>query len=128
MYYTQSNGDETSISINTSDGTVYEITEVKPGTDITFLLEPADGFSLGLVYCGYECLIGDSEYAEVTPLEDGRYWFVLRADQIKQGKTMPVFIYQKIGEDINFDLNNDSKIDIGDVTKLVNEVLKQHKP
>ena len=128
VYYTQSNGDETSISINTSDGTVYEITEVKPGTDITFLLEPADGFSLGLVYCGYERLIGDSEYAEVTPLEDGRYRFVLRADQIKPGKTMPVFIYQKIGEDINFDLNNDSKIDIGDVTKLVNEVLKQHKP
>ena len=128
VYYTQSNGDETSISINTSDGTVYEITEVKPGTDITFLLEPADGFSLGLVYCGYERLIGDSEYAEVTPLEDGRYRFVLRADQIKPGKTMPVFIYQKIGEDINFDLNNDSKIDIGDVTKLVNEVLKQPKP
>jgi hypothetical protein len=128
VYYTQSNGDETSISINTSDGTVYEIAEVKPGTDITFLLEPADGFSLGLVYCGYERLIGDSEYAEVTPLEDGRYRFVLRADQIKPGKTMPVFIYQKIGEDINFDLNNDSKIDIGDVTKLVNEVLKQHKP
>lgn len=128
VYYTQSNGDETSISINTSDGTVYEITEVKPGTDITFLLEPADGFSLGLVYCGYERLIGDSEYAEVTPLEDGRYRFVLRADQIKPGKTMPVFIYQKIGEDINFDLNNDSKIDIGDVTKLVNEVLKQSKP
>ena len=128
VYYTQSNGDETSISINTSDGTVYEITEVKPGTDITFLLEPADGFSLGLVYCGYERLIGDSEYAEVTPLEDGRYRFVLRADQIKPGKTMPVFIYQKIGEDINFDLNNDSKIDIGDVTKLVNEVLKHHKP
>ena len=128
VYYTQSNGDETSISINTSDGTVYEITEVKPGTDITFLLEPADGFSLGLVYCGYERLIGDSEYAEVTPLEDGSYRFVLRADQIKPGKTMPVFIYQKIGEDINFDLNNDSKIDIGDVTKLVNEVLKQHKP
>ena len=86
VYYTQSNGDETSISINTSDGTVYEITEVKPGTDITFLLEPADGFSLGLVYCGYERLIGDSEYAEVTPLEDGRYRFVLRADQIKPGK------------------------------------------
>lgn len=128
VYYTQSNGDETSISINTSDGTVYEITEVKPGTDITFLLEPADGFSLGLVYCGYERLIGDSEYAEVTPLEDGRYRFVLRADQIKPGKTMPVFIYQKIGEDINFDLNNDGSIDIGDVTKLVNEVLKQHKP
>ena len=128
VYYTQSNGDETSISINTSDGTVYEITEVKPGTDITFLLEPADGFSLGLVYCGYERLIGDSEYAEVTPLEDGRYRFVLRADQIKPAKTMPVFIYQKIGEDINFDLNNDSKIDIGDVTKLVNEVLKQSKP
>ncbi len=128
VYYTQSNGDETSISINTSDGTVYEITEVKPGTDITFLLEPADGFSLGLVYCGYECLIGDSEYAEVTPLEDGRYRFVLRADQIKPGKTMPVFIYQKIGEDINFDLNNDGSIDIGDVTKLVNEVLKQPKP
>ncbi len=128
VYYTQSNGDETSISINTSDGTVYEITEVKPGTDITFLLEPADGFSLGLVYCGYERLIGDSEYAEVTPLEDGRYRFVLRAGQIKPGKTMPVFIYQKIGEDINFDLNNDSKIDIGDVTKLVNEVLKQSKP
>ena len=128
VYYTQSNGDETSISINTSDGTVYEITEVKPGTDITFLLEPADGFSLGLVYCGYERLIGDSEYAEVTPLENGRYRFVLRADQIKPGKTMPVFIYQKIGEDINFDLNNDSKIDIGDVTKLVNEVLKQPKP
>jgi hypothetical protein len=41
---------------------------------------------------------------------------------------MPVFIYQKIGEDINFDLNNDDSIDIGDVTKLVNEVLKQHKP
>ena len=128
VYYTQSNGDETSISINTSDGTVYEISEVKPGTDITFLLEPADGFSLGLVYCGYERLIGDSEYAEVTPLEDGRYRFVLRADQIKPGKTMPVFIYQKIGEDINFDLNNDGSIDIGDVTKLVNEVLKQHKP
>ena len=128
VYYTQSNGDETSISINTSDGTVYEITEVKPGTDITFLLEPADGFSLGLVYCGYERLIGDSEYAEVTPLEDGRYRFVLRADQIKPGKTMPVFIYQKIGEDINFDLNNDGSIDIGDVTKLVNEVLKQSKP
>lgn len=128
VYYTQSNGDETSISINTSDGTVYEITEVKPGTDITFLLEPADGFSLGLVYCGYERLIGDSEYAEVTPLEDGRYRFVLRADQIKPGKTMPVFIYQKIGEDINFDLNNDGSIDIGDVTKLVNEVLKQPKP
>lgn len=128
VYYTQSNGDETSISINTSDGTVYEITEVKPGTDITFLLEPADGFSLGLVYCDYERLIGDSEYAEVTPLEDGRYRFVLRADQIKPGKTMPVFIYQKIGEDINFDLNNDGSIDIGDVTKLVNEVLKQHKP
>lgn len=128
VYYTQSNGDETSISINTSDGTVYEIAEVKPGTDITFILEPAYGFSLGLVYCGYERLIGDSEYAEVTPLEDGRYRFVLRADQIKPGKTMPVFIYQKIGEDINFDLNNDSKIDIGDVTKLVNEVLKQSKP
>lgn len=128
VYYTQSNGDETSISINTSDGTVYEITEVKPGTDITFLLEPADGFSLGLVYCGYERLIGDSEYAEVTPLEDGRYRFVLSADQIKPGKTMPVFIYQKIGEDINFDLNNDDSIDIGDVTKLVNEVLKQSKP
>ena len=31
-------------------------------------------------------------------------------------------------EPVNFDLNNDSKIDIGDVTKLVNEVLKQHKP
>lgn len=31
-------------------------------------------------------------------------------------------------EDTNFDLNSDSKIDIGDVTKLVNEVLKQHKP
>ncbi len=127
VYYTQSNGDETSISINTSDGTVYEITEVKPGTDITFLLEPADGFSLGLVYCDYERSVGNSE-GEVTPLEDGRYRFVLRADQIKPGKTMPVFIYQKIGEDINFDLNNDGSIDIGDVTKLVNEVLKQHKP
>ena len=127
VYYTQSNGDETSISINTSDGTVYEIAEVKPGTDITFLLEPADGFSLGLVYCDYERSVGNSE-GEVTPLEDGRYRFVLRADQIKPGKTMPVFIYQKIGEDINFDLNNDSKIDIGDVTKLVNEVLKQSKP
>lgn len=127
VYYTQSNGDETSISINTSDGTVYEIAEVKPGTDITFLLEPADGFSLGLVYCDYERSVGNSE-GEVTPLEDGRYRFLLRADQIKPGKTMPVFIYQKIGEDINFDLNNDSKIDIGDVTKLVNEVLKQHKP
>ena len=127
VYYTQSNGDETSISINTSDGTVYEIAEVKPGTDITFLLEPADGFSLGLVYCDYERSVGNSE-GEVTPLEDGRYRFVLRADQIKPGKTMPVFIYQKIGEDINFDLNNDGSIDIGDVTKLVNEVLKQHKP
>ena len=31
-------------------------------------------------------------------------------------------------EPVNFDLNNDSKIDIGDVTKLVNEVLKQPKP
>lgn len=31
-------------------------------------------------------------------------------------------------EPVNFDLNNDSKIDIGDVTKLVNEVLKQTKP
>jgi len=31
-------------------------------------------------------------------------------------------------EDINFDLNNDGSIDIGDVTKLVNEVLKQPKP
>ena len=31
-------------------------------------------------------------------------------------------------EPVNFDLNNDSKIDIGDVTKLVNEVLKQSKP
>ncbi len=31
-------------------------------------------------------------------------------------------------EPVNFDLNSDSKIDIGDVTKLVNEVLKQHKP
>jgi hypothetical protein len=31
-------------------------------------------------------------------------------------------------ESVNFDLNNDSKIDIGDVTKLVNEVLKQPKP
>ena len=31
-------------------------------------------------------------------------------------------------EPVNFDLNSDSKIDIGDVTKLVNEVLKQPKP
>ena len=31
-------------------------------------------------------------------------------------------------EPVNFDLNSDSKIDIGDVTKLVNEVLKQSKP
>ena len=31
-------------------------------------------------------------------------------------------------EPVNCDLNNDSKIDIGDVTKLVNEVLKQPKP
>ena len=123
VYYTQSNGDETSISINTSDGTVYEITEVKPGTDITFLLEPADGFSLGLVYCGYERLIGDSEYAEVTPLEDGRYRFVLRADQIKPGKTMPVFIYQKIGEDVNYDLNGDGTVNVTDLTLLVNYIL-----
>lgn len=31
-------------------------------------------------------------------------------------------------EPVNFDLNNDGSIDIGDVTKLVNEVLKQPKP
>lgn len=31
-------------------------------------------------------------------------------------------------EPVNFDLNSDSKIDIGDVTKMVNEVLKQPKP
>lgn len=31
-------------------------------------------------------------------------------------------------EPVNYDLNSDSKIDIGDVTKLVNEVLKQSKP
>ena len=84
VYYTQSNGDERSISINTSDGTVYD---------------------------------------EVTPLEDGRYRFVLRADQIKPGKTMPVFIYQKIGEDVNYDLNGDGTVNVTDLTLLVNYIL-----
>lgn len=50
---------------------------------------------------------------------------------IEAGWTEDIFkggVVEAEPEPVNFDLNNDSKIDIGDVTKLVNEVLKQPKP
>lgn len=50
---------------------------------------------------------------------------------IEAGWTEGIFkggVVEAEPEPVNFDLNNDSKIDIGDVTKLVNEVLKQPKP
>ena len=50
---------------------------------------------------------------------------------IEAGWTEDIFkggVVEAEPEPVNFDLNSDSKIDIGDVTKLVNEVLKQPKP
>lgn len=44
------------------------------------------------------------------------------------GKQVVKQVVEAEPEPVNYDLNNDSKIDIGDVTKLVNEVLKQPKP
>ena len=125
VYYQKTDGKDYSLAYNPGETTIFELREVEPGKDVRFLLEPKEGYELLMVYCGWERLIGADEEKEVKPLENGSYEFTLPAYQITTGKTTPVIIYKKIGEDVNFDINGDGKIDIGDVTKLVNEVLKQ---
>ena len=59
----------------------------------------------------------------MKPLEDGSYEFTLPAYQITTGETTPVIIYQKIGEDVNYDLNGDGTVNVTDLTLLVNYIL-----
>ena len=122
--YTSMNDSEMNY-VTPNDGGGQLVTEIKPGTDMTFTFTPQQGYELGLVFCNDQRYIGEGPDWDVQLQADGTYQFVLPADQILSEKTTVTAIYKKIGINVNYDLNNDGKIDVGDVTKLVNEVLKQ---
>lgn len=123
VYYQKTDGMEHSLSYNTSETTIFELREVKPGEPIRFLIEPKEGYELFMVFCGWERSIGAEVGDEVKPLEDGSYEFTLPAYQITTDKTTPIIIYQKIGEDVNYDLNGDGTVNVVDLTKLVDYIL-----
>ncbi|MBR5655554.1 MAG: leucine-rich repeat protein [Prevotella sp.] len=123
VYYQKTDGMEHSLSYNTSETTIFELREVKPGEPIRFLIEPSEGYELFMVFCGWERSIGAEVGDEVKPLEDGSYEFTLPAYQITTDKTTPIIIYKKIGEDVNYDLNGDGTVNVVDLTKLVDYIL-----
>lgn len=123
IYYHKTDGSEPSIYTDPTEPSVFELYHIEPNTDIRFVIKPHEGYRLFLVFCGWERLIGADEEKEVKPLEDGSYEFTLPAYQITTGETTPVIIYQKIGEDVNYDLNGDGTVNVTDLTLLVNYIL-----
>ena len=123
IYYHKTDGSEPSIYTDPTEPSIFELYHIEPNTDIRFVIKPHEGYRLFLVFCGWERLIGADEEKEVKPLEDGSYEFTLPAYQITTGETTPVIIYQKIGEDVNYDLNGDGTVNVTDLTLLVNYIL-----
>lgn len=123
IYYHKTDGSEPSIYTDPTEPSIFELYHIEPNTDIRFVIKPHEGYRLFLVFCGWERLIGADEEKEVKPLEDGSYEFTLPAHQIITGATTPVIIYQKIGEDVNYDLNGDGTVNVTDLTLLVNYIL-----
>lgn len=122
-FYTRMGGTTTNY-LTPSDGGGKLVTEIQPGEDMTFIFQAQEGYELGLVFCHNQRYIGEDP-GNVQLQSDGTYQFVLHADEIVSEKTSVTAIYKKIGTDVNYDLNNDGKVDVADVTMLVNEVLKQ---
>jgi hypothetical protein len=111
--------------ITPSDGGGQLVTEIKPGTDMTFIFTPQQGYELGLVFCHDQRYIGEGTDFDVQLQADGTYQFVLPADQIVSEKTSVIAIYKKTGTDVNYDVNNDGSVTIADAVLIVDHILNE---
>ena len=95
------------------------------------------GFRDGILETGVPAILNADRYIDVVGTGGDRKntfnisttaCFVIAGAGYKVAKHGNYAATSVSGASNVFDLNNDGSIDIGDVTKLVNEVLKQHKP
>ena len=120
VYYTNSTNDDTySSTLNNENFTT---SYIKYGTDVRFVIKPNQGYELGFVVAGWNREIGEGEF--VVPQGDGSYEFILPARDFNNGRASVMVYYKKVGGS-NGDVNGDGEVNIADVTKLVNEILKQ---
>ena len=120
MYYTNSTNDDTYSSTLNNEN--YFTNSIKYGTDVRFVFKPNQGYELGFVVSGWNRSI--CEDCDVVPLSDGTYEFILPASGFYNAHAEVTVYYKKVGGS-NGDVNGDGEVNIADVTKLVNEILKQ---
>ncbi|MBO4486516.1 MAG: hypothetical protein J5734_05210 [Prevotella sp.] len=130
---TSTEGGETKVHFtNPNDGDIWTATfnnenssqnyTIKSGTDVRFVITPMLGYELGFVFAGWNRAIGEG--CDVVPQGDGSYEFTLPARDFNNGRAGVMVYYKKVGGS-NGDVNGDGEVNIADVTKLVNEILKQ---
>lgn len=85
-----------------SDGSIAEsavaanslqIVGIKARTPITFTLWPGDGYEISSVFCGKQLSVGEG--ADVTPIGNGKYQYLLPASKIVSGQTTVIASYQR---------------------------------
>ncbi|MBR5036404.1 MAG: leucine-rich repeat domain-containing protein [Prevotella sp.] len=115
MYYTNVDDESRFVSVNNENKPF----SIQYGTGVTFVIRPNQGYELGFVVSGTNREIGEG--CDVVH-QDGAYKFNLPASDFYNGHADVTIYFKK--KDF-FDVNNDGNVDISDVTKIVNEILKQ---